>query len=63
MRIDRLLLAAIAMAGVMDVVTTASMAGRGQQPTAQYRIEPLADLAGSPGLSLALRKLNTIAAR
>ena len=31
-----------------------------QQPTPQYRIQPLSDLTGVPGLSLAIRKLTTI---
>jgi LmbE family N-acetylglucosaminyl deacetylase len=31
-----------------------------QQPTPQYRIQPMSDLTGVPGLSLALRKLTTI---
>jgi LmbE family N-acetylglucosaminyl deacetylase len=31
-----------------------------QQPTPQYRIQPLSDLTGAPGLSLALRKLTTV---
>ena len=31
-----------------------------QQPTPHYRIEPLSDLTGIPGLSLALRKLATV---
>ena len=30
-----------------------------QQPTPQYRIQPLSDLTGAPALSLALRKLQT----
>ena len=31
-----------------------------QHRTPQYRIEPLTDLTGAPGLALALRKLTTV---
>ena len=31
-----------------------------QQPPPQYRVEPLSDLQGAPGLTLALRKLATV---
>jgi hypothetical protein len=31
-----------------------------QQPSPQYRIQPLSDLTGAPGLQLALRRLATV---
>jgi LmbE family N-acetylglucosaminyl deacetylase len=34
--------------------------GIAQQPTPQYRIQPLTDLTGAPALSLALRRLRTV---
>ena len=60
MKINRWLVVAIAVAGAVDSAGMATRGDGAQQRTAQYRIEPLADLAGAPGLSLALRKLNTI---
>ena len=57
MKVTRLLLAAIAITGAM---LGATIGGGAQQRTPQYRIEPVADLAGAPGLTLALRKLRTI---
>ena len=38
----------------------ATVALGAQQRAPQYRVPPLTDLSGAPGLSLALRKLNTI---
>src|SRR5262245_43876682 len=40
------------------IVTTVALTA--QQRAPQYRVPPLTDLTGAPGLSLALRKLNTI---
>jgi LmbE family N-acetylglucosaminyl deacetylase len=31
-----------------------------QQPTPQYRVQPISDLTGAPGLALALRRLTTV---
>lgn len=46
------------------VVAAAAFAGHfqagAQQPVPRYRVEPLSDLTGAPGLSLALRKLSTV---
>jgi hypothetical protein len=44
-------------AGVATVLTVFPGA---QQPTPQYRIQPLTDLTGAPALSLALRRLRTV---
>src|SRR5262245_34221090 len=47
---------------VIAIVTAAAVfqpAGA-QQPPPQYRVEPLSDLQGAPGLTLALRKLATV---
>ncbi len=38
----------------------ATVALAAQQRAPQYRVPPLSDLSGAPGLSLALRKLNTV---
>jgi len=38
----------------------AAVAVGAQQRAPQYRVPPLTDLSGAPGLSLALRKLNTV---
>src|SRR5215203_119970 len=54
MRIHRLLIAAAVAAGVGYLPLGA------QQRSAQYRVEPLSDLAGAPALTLALRKLNSV---
>jgi hypothetical protein len=54
MRVHRFLLAAIVAAGVGYLPLGA------QQRSAQYRVEPLSDLAGAPALTLALRKLNSV---
>jgi LmbE family N-acetylglucosaminyl deacetylase len=51
MRLSRWLVVAGTVAIVGGLGTAA------QQPTPQYRIPPLSDLTGAPGLSLALRKL------
>ncbi|HEY7498723.1 MAG TPA: PIG-L family deacetylase [Vicinamibacterales bacterium] len=51
-----LLFLAIAAAAA---ATPGGLAGA-QEPTPQYRIQPLSDLTGAPALSLALRKLQTI---
>jgi LmbE family N-acetylglucosaminyl deacetylase len=40
------------------VITTVALTA--QQRAPQYRVPPLNDLSGAPGLSLALRKLNTV---
>ncbi len=42
------------------VVVLATLALSAQQRAPQYRVPPLSDLSGAPGLSLALRKLNTV---
>jgi LmbE family N-acetylglucosaminyl deacetylase len=42
------------------VVIMATVALAAQQRAPQYRVPPLSDLSGAPGLSLALRKLNTV---
>jgi hypothetical protein len=46
----------------IGLILTAFVAftGSAQQRAPQYRVPPLTDLSGAPGLSLALRKLNTI---
>ncbi|MEO5895128.1 MAG: PIG-L family deacetylase [Vicinamibacterales bacterium] len=54
MRVHRFLLAAVVAAGVGYLPLGA------QQRSAQYRVEPLSDLAGAPALTLALRKLNSV---
>ena len=54
-KITRSLLAAIAITAAM---LRATLGGGAQQLTPQYRIEPVADLAGAPGLTMALRKLH-----
>jgi LmbE family N-acetylglucosaminyl deacetylase len=54
MRVSRLVLAAAILSAVLQFDIGA------QQPTPQYRIQPLSDLTGAPGLSLALRKLTTV---
>ena len=40
------------------ILTTVALAA--QQRAPQYRVPPLTDVSGAPGLSLALRKLNTV---
>ena len=42
------------------VAIVASVVLGAQQRAPQYRVPPLTDLSGAPGLSLALRKLNTV---
>jgi GlcNAc-PI de-N-acetylase/NPCBM-associated, NEW3 domain of alpha-galactosidase len=42
------------------VIAISVFTGSAQQRAPQYRVPPLTDLTGAPGLSLALRKLNTI---
>jgi LmbE family N-acetylglucosaminyl deacetylase len=42
------------------VAVMAAAALSAQQRAPQYRVPPLSDLSGAPGLSLALRKLNTV---
>ena len=42
------------------LAATLQLGGVAQQPTPQYRIPPVSDLTGVPGLSLALRKLTTV---
>jgi LmbE family N-acetylglucosaminyl deacetylase len=54
MRVSRFVLAAAVLGGALQFDLGA------QQPTPQYRIQPLSDLTGAPGLSLALRKLTTV---
>jgi len=54
MKMSRFLAAAIAATAALHWQVGA------QQPVPQYRIQPLTDLTGAPGLSLALRKLTTI---
>jgi GlcNAc-PI de-N-acetylase len=50
------------LAAVLASVAILLQPGAGaQQPTPQYRIQPLSDLTGAPALSLALRRLRTIA--
>ena len=44
--------------GLVAIVTTVALTA--QQRAPQYRVPPLTDLSGAPGLSLALRKLSTI---
>jgi len=51
----RLALSVAALVAAISVFT-----GFAQQRAPQYRVPPLTDLTGAPGLSLALRKLNTI---
>ena len=41
-------------------LTTALAAGSAQQRSPQYRVPPVGDLSGAPGLAMALRKLNTV---
>jgi LmbE family N-acetylglucosaminyl deacetylase len=53
MRVSRFVLAAAVLGAALQFDIGA------QQPTPQYRIQPLSDLTGAPGLSLALRKLTT----
>ncbi len=53
MRVSRFVLAAAILGSALQFDIGA------QQPTPQYRIQPLSDLTGAPGLSLALRKLTT----
>jgi LmbE family N-acetylglucosaminyl deacetylase len=53
MRLSRWLV----VAGAVSVAGTLEMGT--QQPTPQYRVPPLADLTGAPGLSLALRRLGS----
>jgi LmbE family N-acetylglucosaminyl deacetylase len=43
---------------LVAIVTTVALTA--QQRAPQYRVPPLTDLSGAPGLSLALRKLNTV---
>jgi GlcNAc-PI de-N-acetylase/NPCBM-associated, NEW3 domain of alpha-galactosidase len=43
---------------LVAIATTVALTA--QQRAPQYRVPPLTDLTGAPGLSLALRKLNTI---
>ena len=54
MRLSRLVLAALTATAILRFDAGA------QQPTPQYRVPPLSDLTGLPGLSLAVRKLTTI---
>ncbi|MGH9307892.1 MAG: PIG-L family deacetylase, partial [Vicinamibacterales bacterium] len=54
MQFRRLLLVAAAAAFAGHFQASA------QQPVPTYRVEPLSDLTGAPGLSLALRKLSTV---
>jgi LmbE family N-acetylglucosaminyl deacetylase len=55
MRMSRFLAVAVAATAALQWQVGA------QQPVPQYRIQPLTDLTGAPALSLALRKLTTIA--
>jgi LmbE family N-acetylglucosaminyl deacetylase len=50
-------LGAVVSAFVASLVFDAAIA---QQPSPQYRIQPLSDLTGAPGLQLALRRLATV---
>lgn len=54
MRLPRFILVAIIASAILGFDAGA------QQPTPQYRVPPLSDLTGLPGLSLAVRKLGTI---
>src|SRR5215211_1219994 len=38
----------------------AALTGSAQQRSPQYRVPPVGDLSGAPGLAMALRKLNTV---
>ena len=42
------------------LLTTAVLAASAQQRSPQYRVPPVGDLSGAPGLAMALRKLNTV---
>src|SRR5688572_884858 len=44
----------------LALLLTAVLAGSAQQRTPQYRVPPVGDLSGAPGLAMALRKLNTV---
>ncbi len=44
----------------VGLTITAVLAGSAQQRSPQYRVPPVGDLSGAPGLAMALRKLNTV---
>jgi len=45
---------------LLTLLSTLIAAGSAQQRSPQYRVPPVGDLSGSPGLAMALRKLNTV---
>ena len=48
------------LAPFLGLTITAVLAGSAQQRSPQYRVPPVGDLSGAPGLAIALRKLNTV---
>src|SRR5688572_13891654 len=55
MRHKRLLIAATTL-----IVATGYLSVGAQQRARQYRVEALSDMSGAPGLTLALRQLNSV---
>ena len=45
---------------LLTLLSTLILAGSAQQRSPQYRVPPVGDLSGAPGLAMALRKLNTV---
>ena len=45
---------------LLTLLITAIAAASAQQRSPQYRVPPVGDLSGAPGLAMALRKLNTV---